>query len=364
MAFKIPLIKPYSSQDVIDRVVEVLKGGYLTEGPTVREFERIVADYVGCKHGIAFTSNTTGMETALRACGIGPGDEVIVPDYTYPATATVVQIVGATPVIVDIDKRTANIDYAQARSAMTSRTKAILPVSLFGNPLDYAMLKSLKEEFGVWIIEDAACSIGAEWNGKKVGCLADASVFSFHPRKFITTGEGGMVTTDDDSLAKFMISYKNFGMDVDDFKPKNSFVRMGTNYKMSNVLGAIGLMQMKVIDKLLAKRRELCGRYDSLLAGVKGIEMFGSEPGHSYQSYCVLVKDRDRVMQEIRRRGIEVQIGTYALHREPAFKSCKQSGGLKNSAYVADHALVLPLFHDLTEREQEEVAKALRELAL
>jgi len=362
MAFRIPLIKPYVTQEIIDRVVEVLKGRYLTEGPTVREFERIVTDYVGSKHSIAFTSNTTGMETALRACGIGPGDEVLVPDYTYPATATVVQIVGATPVLVDIDRRTANIDYAQVRSVMTDRTKAILPVSLFGNPLDYTELKQLKDDFGVWIIEDAACSLGAESNEKKVGSLADASVFSFHPRKFITTGEGGMVTTNDDELAKFMISYKNFGMAVEDFKPKNSFLRMGTNYKMSNVLGAIGVMQMKVIDELLTKRRELCDRYNSLLEDVQGIGKLLAGRGHSYQSYCILVPNRDKVMQEMRSRGIEVQIGTYALHKEAAFKSCKKAGSLENSAYVADRALVLPLFHDLTAREQEEIVGALREL--
>ena len=209
---KIPLTKPYITEEVKAGVCEVLDSGYLTEGPVTRALEDAIREFTGCSYAVAVCNCTVGLEMGLRAMGIGPGDEVIVPDYTYPATASVVEIVGAKIVIVDVDKETMLINYDAMEGAITSRTKAIIPVSIFGNPLDYNRLNKIKEEHSVYILEDAACSIGAEYDGVRVGNLADISVFSLHPRKFITTGEGGVITTNNPQWAKWMNSYKHFGI--------------------------------------------------------------------------------------------------------------------------------------------------------
>lgn len=364
---RIPLIKPFINDDVIERVTAVLKTGYLTEGPVTKEFERRVRDYVGARFAIAFTSNTTGMESVLRGWAIGPGDEVILPDYTYPATASVVEIVGATPVLVDIDRATGNINFDAVAQAVTPRTKAILPVSLFGNPLDYDRLRHFQKH-GMKILEDAACSIGAEYKGRKVGSIADASVFSFHPRKFITTGEGGMVTTNDEKLATFLTSYKHFGMEAtptDDGFTVDSmrFVRAGTNYKLSNLLAAIGLAQLDVIDKLLARRRELCTRYKTLLKDEKRVSFFTETKDglHSWQSFCLLVENRDAIIRQLRKKGIETQIGSFALHKQPAFAALPHDG-LEDSVFVDERCLTLPLYDEMEAAEQEEVVRELQQV--
>jgi perosamine synthetase len=358
----IPLIKPYITQEVKDKVLEVLDSGYLTEGPVTAEFEAVCGNYVGSKHAIAVTSCTTGLEMALRALDIGKGDEVIVPDYTYPATADVVAIVGATVVIVDVSKDTMLIDYDAIERAITSRTKAVIPVSLFGNPLDYDRLARIKSQFNVYIVEDAACALGAEYKGRKVGTFPDISVFSLHPRKFITTGEGGLVTTDDDTLAEWMKSYKHFGIGAAHTRESTSFERIGTNYKLSNILAAIGLVQMRHVEELLAERRILATRYLQGLTGIPDIRIPTVTPGgiHSYQSFCVLIPNRDRIMQQMRDSGIEVQIGTYALHLQPAFKKHCIHTNYDSSHSVFTQCLALPLFGELTKDDQQIVINELR----
>ncbi|RME32122.1 DegT/DnrJ/EryC1/StrS aminotransferase family protein [Candidatus Woesearchaeota archaeon] len=362
MTFTIPLIKPHISERDITRVVEVLKTGYLTEGAVTRAFEQAVATYVGVDEAVAFTSWTTGAETVLRALGIGPGDEVIVPDYTHPATVEVVMLVGATPVLVDCDPSTANIDYTTLETACTEKTKAILPVSLFGNPLDYTLLNKLKERFGFLIIEDAACSLGATFHGKAVGSLADVSIFSLHPRKFITTGEGGMVTTNDKCLAAFLRSYKNFGMEGATARRSSQFVRVGTNYKMSDILAALGLSQMERIEELLSRRRQLAERYRTLLRGLPGVSLpiIASGAESSWQSFTIRLAKRDHVLTTLRSQGIEVQIGTFALHEQPAFKHLRRASSLAGSSRLFNECLSLPLYHSMTLDEQERVVTALK----
>tara|TARA_R110001606_G_scaffold384411_1_gene547269 strand:+ start:120 stop:1223 length:1104 start_codon:yes stop_codon:yes gene_type:complete len=362
----IPLIKPYITQEIKDKVIEVLESGYLTEGPVTREFENKLKFFLGVKHCIAVTSATTGLEVALRALKIGPGDEIIVPDYTYPATAAVGPIVGAKAIIVDVEKDTMNIDYDALEDAITTKTKAIIPVSLFGSPLDYNRLNAIKEKYGVYIVEDAACSIGAEVNGVKVGRQADITIFSLHPRKFITTGEGGIITTQNDEWANWMNSYKHFGMDMSGNSREGiQFEIIGTNYKLSNIQAAVGLGQLHHIERLLSRRIQLANNYIKLLKEVKGVEIpLTIEKGqHSYQTFCVFVEDRDRIMQEMRAKGIEVQIGTYSLHKHNAFKNgsmIEVKGNMENSTWCFHHALALPLYNDLTEDLQELIVKELK----
>jgi dTDP-4-amino-4,6-dideoxygalactose transaminase len=359
---RIPLTRPYITQEVKDKVCEVLDSGYLTEGNVTREFEDSVRDYIGCEHAIAVTSCTTGLEVALRALGVGVGDEVIVPDYTYPATASVVDIVGAHIVIVDVDPKTMLVDYEALEKAITPRTKAIIPVSLFGNPLDYERLRAIKEKHGVYIVEDAACSIGAEYKGVKVGNLADISVFSLHPRKFITTGEGGIITSNNSEWVEWMRSYKRFGVEDIQARVGSRFERIGTNYKLSNIQAAVGLVQMKYISELLSKRQLLVKNYVNLLkdnggVGFQQVSQFGT---HSYQSFCIFIKDRDTVLHNMREQGIEVQIGTFSLHMHKAFKensNCQINGDMKGSTYAFEHCLALPLYHDMSNDEQEYVVE-------
>ncbi len=234
-------MRPVIGQEERLLVEEVFASGFLTEGPKVAAFEEKVAAYLGVKHAVATTSCTTALELALWVLGIGPGDEVIVPDFTYPATALAVYRLGATPVLVDVDLRTYNITSEAIKEAVTPRTKAVVPVSLFGQPLSQDVYETSRE-LGLWIVEDAACSLGAAIGSRKVGTLADMTCFSFHPRKVITTGEGGMVVTDNDQWADKIRALKRFGLKKTDSGFR--FVEQGTNYKMSDVQGAIGLAQM------------------------------------------------------------------------------------------------------------------------
>ena len=361
---RIPLSKPFINEDVRRRVAEVLDSGYLTEGPVTQEFEQTCAGFIGCRHALAVCNCTVGLEMALRVLEVGPGDEVVVPDYTYPATASVVNIVGATVVLVDVDRATTLIDMDALEAAITPQTKVVMPVSLLGAPLDYDRLNALKETYGFFIVEDAACAMGTEFGGKKAGNLADISAFSFYPRKFITTGEGGLVTTPDDAWAEWMDSYKHFGMGRQTTREDTVFDIVGTNYKMSNILAAVGQAQMLMIDELLFRRREQAAHYVERLAGHPRIIIPAiPEQGlHSYQAFCILIEERDRVMREMRAAGVEVQIGSYALHRHSAFRphaGCRHSGSLEDSDYVFEHALTLPLYHELTEEQQDQVIEML-----
>lgn len=328
------------------------------------EFTESVREYVGSQYALAVSNCTVGLELALRAMDIGPGDEVIIPDYTYPATGDAVQIVGAKAVIVDIDPQTCLIDYMALENGLTPETKAVIPVSLFGNPLDYERLNRIKEKYKVFILEDAACSLGARYDGVCAGKLADISVFSLHPRKFITTGEGGVVTTDNTEWAAWMDSYKHFGMGNNRDRSDVQFERIGTNYKLSNIQAAVGLVQMRHIDMLLAKRAEIAQRYNDLLQDTPGVSFLKTTPKgtHSWQSYCIFVEDPSQVIVKLRERGIETQIGTYSLHMHRAFNenpNCQVVGDMRGSRYAFEHCLCLPLYHEMSEETQGYVVQEL-----
>jgi perosamine synthetase len=362
---RIPLIKPFIPEDAIPRIAEVLNSGQLTEGAVTREFERVFREYVGSRHALAVCNCTVGLEVALRAMGIGPGDEVVVPDYTYPASASAVTMLGATAVLADVDPDTMLLSESAVHAALTRKTKAVMPVSIFGNPFDYAWLHPLQQQHGFRLIEDAACSIGAAFGDRKVGTWADISVFSLHPRKFITTGEGGMITTDNAEWATWMDSYKHFGMSTQGAgRDGIVFERFGTNYKLSNLLAALGLSQMAHVHALLQRRQELAARYYELLRDRPGIAVPNTLNGgrHSFQTCCVFVRNRNDVLSRLRADDIEVQIGTFALHRHPAYRPgplVRHAGDFPGSRRAADEALALPLFHEMTFEQQDRVVAAL-----
>ncbi len=354
----IPLIEPVLGDEELEMVKQVMDSGFLTQGPITEEFEEGFAARVGADHAITATSCTTGLELALEAFGIGTGDEVIVPDFTFPATANAVRRVDATPILVDVDRETYNINVDIARTAISEDTAAIIPVSWGGQPLRTKPLNSIADDHNVAIIEDAACSSGSEYDGEAVGSQFDVSVFSFHPRKIMTTGEGGMITTDDDELAETIRSIKNFG--TDQREDEIGFVRAdATNLRFSDVLSAIGVAQLEKLDDIVARRRELAYRYTDLLTDVERIDPPTEIAGayHNFQTYAAYVEagddaTRDALIEYLGQQNIETQIGTHALHRTEAFADAECVSDLKTSAALEDNLLTLPLCHDMTEDDQ------------
>jgi dTDP-4-amino-4,6-dideoxygalactose transaminase len=361
MPKKIFLMRPFVGEEELIAVKQVFDSKYLTEGPVTQEFESKFSQFVNAKHGIAVTSCMTGLELALKVLEIKPGDEVIVPDFTHPATGDCVCLAGADPVLVDVDRTTYNIQLAAVEDAITEKTKCIIPVSWGGNPLDPKIFK-IGKDHGIPILEDAACSAGADINGKKVGSLAELTCFSFHPRKILTTGEGGMVTTNDSGLAEKAVALKHFG------QTKNGrFTYHGTNYKMSNIVAAIGLEQLKKLPGILHDRINKAMIYTELLVNVRNIKTPEVRKGmrHVFQSYCIYIeKDslRDRLRQDLATKGIETQIGTYALHLEPSYSDVKRIGNLHNSELLFKNLLTLPLHHELSQEDQEYVVNSIKSL--
>lgn len=364
MADRIPLIEPVVGDEELANVREVIESGYMTQGPFSERFEDEFASFVEADHAVVATSCTTGMELALEAVGVGDGDEVVIPDFTHPATGNAVVRVGAEPVLVDVDRETYNVDPGAVADAVTEDTAALLPVSWGGQPLDADPLREIANQHDLAIVEDAACAAGAAHSGEPAGSQFDASAFSFHPRKVLTTGEGGMVTTDHPKLADEMRRIKNFGTNP---RTDVGFVRAdATNFRLSDVLAAIGVAQLEKREEIVGRRRELAARYTELLEHVEGVDP-PTEPAdarHTYQSYCVYVEagdrgTRDELVDALGDQGIETQIGTYALHNTVAFESARRVGDLSTSAALEENLLTLPVAHSMKDSDQKRVVDAL-----
>lgn len=305
-------------------VCEVLASGYLVQGRKVAQFEEVMADYLGVKHAIAVSSGTAALHLALLAAGVKSGDEVIVPDFTFPATANVVELCGSKPVIVDINPDTYNIDPDSIGSAITSKTKVIMPVHLFGQSADMHPIMRLAKRRKLLVIEDAACSLGAKYKDSMSGTIGDMGCFSFHPRKVITTGEGGLIITDSNTLAGKLRSMRNHGIEY--IEDRLNFVMPGFNYRMTELQAAIGIVQMLKLDDLLRKRQTIAVEYAKQLKTVSWITppVSGDGNTHVFQTYAVKVApeiDRDLLIKHLRSNGVEVNFGTYALHRLTFYKN-------------------------------------------
>jgi dTDP-4-amino-4,6-dideoxygalactose transaminase len=359
----IRLAKPMVGDEELRAIKRVLDSGFLTEGPVTAEFERKVASYLGCKYAIATTSCSTALELALRTLGIKKGDEIIAPDFTYPITASVAYLVGAEPVLVDVYPDTYCMNMQEVEEAISERTKAVIPVSLFGHPINLEPLMKLQKKYGFVIIEDAACSFGASYKGKMTGSIADVTCFSFHPRKIITTGEGGMLTTNNDEIKAKAASLKKFGM-VTTPDEKIVFMYPGTNYKMSDILAAIGIVQLSKIELMIEDRIKKAHIYNELLADKHYVKVPTVLEGarHIYQTYCIVLKIkgiRDKVIEKMRKMGIETQIGTYCLHIHPLFAHAKKIGSCEVSEYLYNNSIALPLHYALTYEDQKRVVDCL-----
>jgi dTDP-4-amino-4,6-dideoxygalactose transaminase len=362
---RIWLTRPQTDESEIDEIREVLASGTLTQGPKVAALEAMVAELVGTTHAFATTSATTALHLSLVAAGIGPGDEVLVPDFTFPATANVVVQQGALPVLVDIDLDTFAMDPDDLSHRITPRTRAVMPVHPFGLPADMQPILAAAERHNLAVIEDAACALGATYHGRQTGSFGLAGCFSFHPRKSITTGEGGMITTSDDALAERIRLLRSHGGVREGGRFR--FEAAGFNYRLSDILAAVGVAQMRKLDAFLAARRRVAGWYDRALEGNAGVRrpIVPAGSTHTYQSYVVLLDesiDRDAVIAALRADGIETTLGTYALHAQPFFA---REYGLRPGDRPASHraftgSLALPLHGGMVETEAGEVVAALR----
>jgi perosamine synthetase len=331
-------------------VAGVLESGMLTMGPKVGAFEAKLAAACEVEHALAVSSGTAALHLAVLALGLEPGDEVLVPAYTFPATANVVVLAGLKPVLVDVDPETMNIDVAQLE--VGPRTKAVLAVHLFGRP---ARVEELPD--GLLVLEDAAGALGAQRKGRACGGLGLLGCLSFHPRKIVTTGEGGAVTTNDDDVAASVAAMRNHGWRS--LVPPD-MPAPGLNYRISDILCAVGIPQLDRLDELLAERTRVADGYSARLRDLPVLLPEADEGDiHGWQAYVLQVDDRDRVLAELRAQGIEAQIGTYALHQLGAYRD---QGPFPGAARVFERALALPFHTRLSDGDLDRVAAALDKL--
>ncbi len=337
-------------------VAEVLESGYLTMGPKVEELEAELARACEVPHAVAVSSGTAALHLAVVALGIGPGDEVIVPAYTFPATANVVGLAGAKARLVDVDPRTMNLDLEQVQGALTPRTRAVMGVHLFGRPLDWEGLRAIVPE-EIVLVEDAAGALGASYRGRRCGSLGTLGCLSFHPRKIVTTGEGGAVTTADDGLADSIRRMRHHGIE-----PRGPFeIRApGPNYRLADILCAVGIPQVRRLDELLAARTRIAAAYTERLADAVEVPTAAEGDVHGWQAYVVQLDRRDEALAALREQGIEAQVGTYALHRLGAYGD---QGRFPGADACFERALALPFHTRLTDAELDRVAGALRAFA-
>ena len=343
---RIRLGRPDTGEAELAEVAEVLESGMLTMGPKVAEFEAEIARICEVTHALAVSSGTAALHLAVLAFGLEPGDEVIVPAYTFPATANVVALAGLKPVLVDVDPTTMNLD--PARVEVGPRTKAILGVHLFGRPL------RLHELPDVPLLEDAAGALGARYRGRACGGLGVAGCLSFHPRKIVTTGEGGAITTSDDAFADAVRQMRNHGWRS--ISPADLPVP-GLNYRLSDILCAVGIPQARRIDELHAARTRIAAGYGERLRHLP-VLLPQADDGdvHGWQAYVLQVEDRDRVLAELRAQGIEAQIGTYSL---PLLRAYRDQGEFAGARRVFERALALPFHTRLADGDLDRVAAAL-----
>lgn len=371
---KVPLTRPDCGPQEQAAINQVLASGWLTQGVQVTHFEQAVTNYVGVQHAIAFSSCTTALHIALIVQGIGPGDEVIVPSYTWIATANVVRMVGAIPVFADIDLATFNVTSQTVEAAITIRTKAILVVHQFGLPADLAGIQLVARRHDLAVIEDAACAIGSQYQGQPIGSFGNLTCFSFHPRKVVTTGEGGMLLTNDSHQAQRARVLVNHGASVSDLAKHKAgtveallaeeFDEVGYNYRMTNLQGALGVVQMERLEQMLTLRRTRAELYSQAFATMPGVL-----PPHvpdyatpNWQSYAVRISDdcpvaRDKVAQHLLDVGVACRPAYMACHIQPAYRGLYPDLNLPNTEKALRSVLILPLFPQMTDCEQEYVVE-------
>jgi len=383
---KVPIARTNFTEDDFEIVQKPLESGWVVQGPYTKEFENEWSKFTDSKHSIAVTSCTTALHLSLAALGFKAGDEAIVPAFTWISTANVIEHLGGNVIFCDINLDTFNIDVKQIESKITPRTKAILPVHLFGLSADMDPIMEIAQKHNLWVVEDAACGFGSKYKGRHVGTLSDTGCFSFHPRKSITTGEGGMITTNDDSLSEKLRSMRDHGASVSDFQrhqgPKPYLLAdhpfAGYNYRMTDIQASIGVTQMKRAKKILIERKKLAEEYNSSFIELDffGLPSSNANYEHGYQSYPCLYdkkridvnevpeinKSRNSFMDRLQEAGVSTRPATHAVHM---LKYYKEKYGLKPkdfpNAYIANNCSIsFPLFNGLSDLEQDFVINTVK----
>jgi dTDP-4-amino-4,6-dideoxygalactose transaminase len=372
----IPVMRPWIDEEEAAAAAEAVSSGWVAQGPRVTEFEAAFASAIGSGHAVAVSSCTAALHLALIAAGIGPGDEVVVPSLSFIATANAVQYVGAVPRFADVDEATQNLTAATVEECLTGRTRAVILVDQAGVPADLDAMQALCAVRGITVVEDAACAVGSMYKGQPVGARADLAAFSFHPRKLLTTGEGGMLVTPNKEVAVRMRRLREHGMDISATQRHTSrqpmtehYTELGFNYRMTDVQAAIGLAQLGKLDRIVTRRRRLAQRYQALLAGIPGLRTitdpeFGKT---NYQSFWVLLPDefpvsRDELLLRLAEAGVSARRGIMAAHLEPAYAD-HSTLGLPVTNRLTASSIILPLFHELTEEDQNVVVSVIRSAA-
>jgi dTDP-4-amino-4,6-dideoxygalactose transaminase len=387
----IPFARPTIGDEEVQAVAAVLRSGWVIQGPEVEAFERDFAEFVGARHACAVSSGTSALHLALLAAGVCPGDEVITVSHSFVATSNAIRYCGATPVFVDIQPDTFNMDPTRIEQTITGRTRAILCVHQMGMPCDLEAVLKIAQRHALPVVEDAACAIGSEilWEGEwqRIGRPhGDIACFSFHPRKLLTTGDGGMITTGNAEWAARIRLWRQHGMSAPPAARSTSrevvfesYDPLGYNYRMTDIQAALGRVQLRRVPGMVERRRFMAGRWRGLLADVPGV-VLPDEPAwarSNWQSYCIRLPEGVRqreVMQAMLDAGIPTRRGTMCAHREPAYPRGTWSCGLaaddclcsawtcarlRESEQAQDRGLTLPLYHDMTEADQERVVSEL-----
>lgn len=373
---RINVMKPWLGAEEIRAVTEVIECGWVAQGPRVARFEREFAEAMQAGHAVATSNCTTALHLALVVVGVGARDEVIVPSFSFIATANAPSYVGARPVFADVDRTTGNLTAETVEAALTPRTRAVIVVDQGGVPVDLDSIRALCDPLGIPVIEDAACGAGSTYRGRPVGAGADIAAWSFHPRKLLTTGEGGMLTTNNADWAARARRLREHSMSVSAsdrqasvLAPPEVYGEIGFNYRMTDLQAAVGIVQLGRLDTIIQRRRALARRYTLALSDVPGLRPV-TDPDwgtSNFQSYWVEIEpgfatDRDGAMQALALADISARRGIMAAHRQPAYRG-RQNPPLPETEYLTDRTLILPLYHDLTESDQDRVIGALRAAA-
>jgi dTDP-4-amino-4,6-dideoxygalactose transaminase len=364
----IPVMRPWLGAEEAAAAAEAVSSGWVAQGPRVAEFEQAFAAAIGAGHAVAVSSCTAALHLALVVAGVGPGDEVVVPSLSFIATANAARHAGAVPVFADVDEETQNLTPATVEPCLTPRTRAVILVDQAGVPADLDAMQALCEPRGITVVEDAACAVGSRYEGRPVGARAELAAFSFHPRKLLTTGEGGMLVTPSPEVAARLRRLREHGMDLSAAARHAShqpmiehYLEPGFNFRMTDIQAAIGLVQLGKLEQLITRRRELAQRYQRLLGDVPGVRTI-TDPGYgatNYQSFWVLLPDdfpvsRDELLQQLAEAGVSARRGIMAAHLEPAYEECAHRP-LPITERLTARTLILPLFHELTEAEQDSI---------
>jgi dTDP-4-amino-4,6-dideoxygalactose transaminase len=371
----IPIAKPYLTEDEAMAAHDAVLSGWVTQGPRVKEFEDRFAARVDAPHAVAVSSCTTALHLALLVCGVKPGDEVICPSMSYVATSNSILYCGARPVFAEVEPQTYNIDIEHARSLMNERTKAMLIVHQMGMPADIDAFAGLCRDRGIALVEDAACATGSRYKGCPIGSHTDLACFSFHPRKVITTGDGGMITTSRPEYDERLRLLRQHGMSVNDRVRHEAtklifedHVEIGYNYRMTDIQAAVGIRQLEKLDFIVGRRRKIAAYYNDAFSDIECLRV-PEEPGDrfsNYQSYSLYLRQsapltRNELMARLLEKGITTRRGIMTSHRETAYRQLFEHIFLPVSEDLSDRSILLPLYPGLTDEETAYVAAAVRD---